>query len=380
MAGRAGRRGKDKEGLVLYLPHREPVDPEDIRGIMSGGLAPLVSRMSFHYDFMLKALHKSSSESPDLMKRLLDNSYGAVQRVARKTVVDAEIVALSAQIAALGVTDDHRTTASEKAELDHDVATTRRGAHKKATEALAAWIAANPTWSATKALLDKERLLLRQKENLTVESEGYAAENDTRRFEPVLHSLMEGGYATATDDSYALTPLGVLATECNEANPLLLSYLYDSEMLKGAGVAEIVAALATFVVDREAIEKSHSVSELPSIIHDVIYAVAGWGEEGLATDDSCVVRSDPEYWCTTTLWVHIASLWLRGTTAGEICHRYDLMEGNLMKGLLKVNNIVREWKALATIRADVDMLLVLEDVESKLLHGLAVPESLYLRL
>jgi hypothetical protein len=56
------------------------------------------------------------------------------------------------------------------------------------------------------------------------------------------------------------------------------------------------------------------------------------------------------------------------------------MEGNLMKGLLKTANLVREWKAMATVRADVDMLATLDGVESRLLKGVAVPESLYLRL
>ena len=376
MAGRAGRRGKDKEGLVLYLPHREPVEPEEIRGVMSGGLAPLVSRMAFHYDFMLKALHKAS----DLTKTLLDNSYGTVQRVERKAVVDAEIAAVTARIAGLGVTEEQRSAAVAKAALDLEVATSRRGAYKRATEALAAWTTATPTWSKTKTLLEEERALLRKKEDLTVESEGYAAENDARRFEPVLHALLEGGYATKTEDSYALTPLGVLATECNEANPLLLSYLYDSELLKGASLEEIVATLATFVADREALEKGGRLGGLSAVVVDTTATVADWAQECLATDDACGVLSPPDYWSTATLWVDIAHQWLRGITAGEICYRYELMEGNLMKGLLKVNNIVREWKALATIRADVDMLATLTDVESRLLHGVAVPESLYLRL
>jgi len=56
------------------------------------------------------------------------------------------------------------------------------------------------------------------------------------------------------------------------------------------------------------------------------------------------------------------------------------MEGNLMKGLLKVANLVREWKAMATVRGDVDMLKTMDGVEGRLLHGIAVPESLYLRL
>jgi superfamily II RNA helicase len=35
MAGRAGRRGKDKEGLVLYLPEREPLSVTEIQRMMT---------------------------------------------------------------------------------------------------------------------------------------------------------------------------------------------------------------------------------------------------------------------------------------------------------------------------------------------------------
>jgi superfamily II RNA helicase len=38
MAGRAGRRGKDTQGVVIYLPSRNPVEPAEMRGILSGGL------------------------------------------------------------------------------------------------------------------------------------------------------------------------------------------------------------------------------------------------------------------------------------------------------------------------------------------------------
>lgn len=375
MAGRAGRRGKDKEGLVLYLPSREPVEPEVLRGVLGGGLAALHSRMAFHYDFALKALHKG----PGLTNRLLDNSYGTVQRRAHIAVLETRLAALGT---GTGPLDAARALATEKAALDHEVATTRRGAHKRATEALAAWTTTHgAAWPAAKAALEAERVLVRERETLKAEAEGYEAENDGRRFEPVLLSLVDGGYATKEEETgFALTPLGVLATECNEANPLLFSYLYESGLLKGARVEEIVGAVAAFVVDREAIEKSRKPSGVSTRVHDILDALGEWNHECIERDYAFGVLSPPDYWCATTLWVEVATLWLQGTTAGELCVRFELMEGNLMKGLLKVANLVREWKAMATIRADVDMLATLDGVESLVLKGIAVPESLYSRM
>lgn len=56
MAGRAGRRGKDDKGLVLYLPDKRPEDLESIQRMMKGSRATFQSRMTFHYDFLLKTL------------------------------------------------------------------------------------------------------------------------------------------------------------------------------------------------------------------------------------------------------------------------------------------------------------------------------------
>jgi len=387
MAGRAGRRGKDTEGLVLYLPHREPIDLEDLRGILGGGLAPLRSRLAFHYDFMLKTLHKSPrgtdrSDSPCLSETLLVNCYGGLQRSARKAAAEARLAARTVLVAALSVTAEERALESDLQRLEHEAATTRRGAFKRATEALATWRETHKaTWPAVKARLEEERRLAKECATLRAESEGYALENDVRRFGPVLDSLVGGGYAEKKEDHYLLTPLGILATECNEANPLLFSYLYDTGLLTGASMDDVVIVVAAFVKDTEAIEKSAPLGSLVSpFVADLLSTIAGWAEESYHNDDACGVLSPPDYWSTTTLWVAIVARWLQGVTARELCRDHALMEGNLMKGLLKVANLVREWKAMATVRGDVDMLKTMDGVEGRLLHGIAVPESLYLRL
>jgi len=380
MAGRAGRRGKDKEGLVLYLPAREPVDLEDIRGVLGGGLALLQSRMPFHYDFALKAIHKRSS----LCGTLLTGSYGSVQREKRIGILTLRIAAIAEALAALGLKDETRAVAAERAALEHAVVTTRRAAHKKAVADWDAWVSKNKeTWPPLQAALEKEKILLKERESLVAESEGYKAANSIERLEPVLQALEDGGYAVKSEGgAYALTPMGVLATECNEANPLLFSYLYESGLLKGARVEEIVGAVASFIQDKEAQEKSRTgaATELSDTVKDVLCALEAWGYESIGRDDAFGVRSSEDYWYVTTFWVFIATDWIKGVSAAELCVRYGLMEGNLMKGLLKVANLVREWKTMATVRADVDMLATLDGVELLILKGIAVPESLYLRL
>jgi superfamily II RNA helicase len=73
--------------------------------------------------------------------------------------------------------------------------------------------------------------------------------------------------------------------------------------------------------------------------------------------------------------------WIRGEkSAAEIATTYDIYEGNLMRGLHKLANLVNEWTSLATLTADVDMLTTLAEAPSRLLRDIAQPESLYLRL
>jgi hypothetical protein len=57
---------------------------------------------------------------------------------------------------------------------------------------------------------------------------------------------------------------------------------------------------------------------------------------------------------------------------------YELFEGNFIRMLSKLVNVLEEWRALATLKTDTDMLNLLVDVEQKLRMNSS--DSLYLRL
>jgi superfamily II RNA helicase len=197
-------------------------------------------------------------------------------------------------------------------------------------------------------------------------------------------ALLETAETAETAETPKLTEFGIAATEVNEANPLLLAKLYLSGLLAKASMAEIVGVLGAFIVDREAEEKTQHPRALPTpitpLMNDVLMAIDGWGQKGAETDRNAGIESPQGYWSLTTLWVQVGMEWVEGAEAAQLASKYELYEGNLMKGLLKLANIVNEWISIATLRSDVDMLETMKTAQTALIRDIVQPESLYLRL
>jgi superfamily II RNA helicase len=383
MAGRAGRRGKDKQGIVLYLPARNPIEPDDMRTILSGALQPLTSRLQFHYDFVLKALH-AASRSSDADKKpvwesVVDGSYWMAQREAARDAAAKELANVESQMKALRLTKEQELELEERAALKEQIATTTNAARRKAQVALERWSERHvgPTWKTAEQLHQQKQKMRDSCEKLQRQIAEFYKPNGSR-IEPVMNTLTAWGALS----NYKMTGFGLLATEVNEANPLLLAKLYDSALLRDATPLEIVQVLGSFIVDKEALDKSQDPAELSlaEVVKKSMYAADDWGRFGTQQDRLHDVESPEEFWSLSTYWCLIAGDWFRGDSAAEIATRYEIYEGNLMRGLHKLANLVNEWCAMATIRGDVDMLSRLAETPAKLLRDIAIPESLYLRL
>jgi superfamily II RNA helicase len=388
MAGRAGRRGKDTQGVVIYLPSRDPVEPEEMRGILSGGLVPLTSRLAFHYDFLIKALHVSKTASTPVWNTVIKNSYWAAQRAVAAAAAEKEAAALRTALAALEVSEADAAEMRTRDQLATEVRSSVNAAKRKAAAALNHWTERHmgPKWKA----LEAKWASVKKTQASLVAAESAVVELRTDRTEdkvaPVLAvlgdwGLMESG-AAAAGATPALNTAGTLATEFNEGNPLLLGRLYTSGLLKDATATEIVSVLGAFIVDKEAQDKSTHPSYLDttSLVKSTLLTVDGWAQEGLDIEAKYNVGSPEEFWNLTTLWVELGAEWLAGAEAAALATKYEIYEGNLMRGILKLTALLNEWISIATFMADVDILDRLKDVPAKLLRDIAVPESLYLRL
>ena len=390
MAGRAGRRGKDTQGTVIYLPSRDPMDLDEIRGVFSGKLVPLESRLQFHYDFLLKAIHASQTqtEAQPVWTTLIDQSYWAQQQQTAKLQILEDIRILKEKQTELLLNPQDLAELNHYQTLETAAKTATNAAKRKAQQALDQWRDRHmgPKWASNIKVY-----AIYQKHQTTIDNHNETLSRlnvsvQETRITPLLKALQNHGaiYPLSETQHPKLTEFGTAATEVNEANPILMAKLYLSQKLASATLQEIVGTLGAFIMDREAEEKTVHPRSLPNnitpLVKDTLMAIDAWGVEGTATDKKAGVDSPDGYWSLTTLWVQIGTEWCEGVDAAHLSSKYEIYEGNLMKGLLKLNSIVQEWVTIATLKADVDMLNTMKDAQTTILRDIAQPESLYLKL
>jgi superfamily II RNA helicase len=72
--------------------------------------------------------------------------------------------------------------------------------------------------------------------------------------------------------------------------------------------------------------------------------------------------------------------WLNGEHASVLCSEYGLFEGNFIRSVLKMSNMLDEWLAMATYCQHTEQIQKISDVKALLVRDLVIADSLYLRL
>ena len=369
MAGRAGRRGLDTEGLVIYEPMGYPVDSGDLKGLLTGALTPLSSRMRFHYDFVLK---NRSDASLDLAAK----SYWALQQRQTRAALgkDLEDLRIRLEAAEAGLTPEQKVMASQKAELESVVTLSVNAKRKKAEAALRAWNSENQLPAAVVQRYS-DLVGLRYEH---AELRGAVEEWDAKpllRLDPVESCLKAWGLVNP--DTGVITDLGVAATECNESHPILMSRLAASGRMSAIPANEIPAILAGFLNEGKEGDAALSDAGLSRPALDILYWLDDEARKCINDEDRFGVRSPVEFWNLSAVWVCVTARWMAGHGLTEIANEFGLFEGNIQRGLLRISNILDEWKTVATLRQDLEMLEKLGAVS--ITRDELIVDSLYLR-
>jgi len=363
MAGRAGRRGLDTQGLVLYQPMRDPVDPGELRGLLTGALPALQSRMRFHYDFLLKQLLHPASET------IAEKSYWAQEQKATR-------VQLGKELAALGtlVPPAHVDEIAELIALEEQVATSVNAKRKKAQQAVTKWLAEHDYKQMDRLKADYMafQAVVQQRDRLALQIADWDA-SPLLCLEPQEKCLRAWGLVEE-----GLSPIGLAATEVNEGHCILMPLLAASGQCADLTGEEIACVLAGCIREHGSEEVSLSSSGLRPAAIAVLQWMDNQARLCQRTEDVHGVFSPPHFWDLSALWVCVAARWLAGHGLTEIAMEFTLFEGNVQRGLLRIANLLEEWGAVATLRQD---LATLEKLASlRFLRNEVIVDSLYLRL
>lgn len=380
MAGRAGRRGKDDKGLVLYLPDRQPEAMEDVKRMMTGAKATFQSRMTFHYDFLLKTLQADNLDWLGLMRQ----SYWYRRHERLVEGVQKELVKEEKTLATMTLSLQEIGAMEEREELAAKIKSSVNAARREAQKAWSAW--ENSHMGARWATVTKDLWPAYKKSKQEVQDlrlELAAMEDPSRDVWPSLRALGNMGLleTPVTPDALKLTPLGVMATEVNEGHAILMSKTYAQQLMKDYTPEQILTVLAAFIQEGTEAPPVDSL-QVPAPCIEALWAIHRIGQDCQAQERAANAPPAPKdgYWDLNTFWVEPVWRWLNGATTQELSADYEFYEGNLLRTLMKLVNILEEWRSLASLKQDVHMLNKMRGYEDRLLSGIAICDSLYLRI
>jgi len=384
MAGRAGRRGKDKEGLVLYLPERDPVSVQELHQIMKGSKQAVMSRMDFGYDFLLKTLNAGNTSWLTLMEQ----SYWYQQRLTQLQQNEKEIAAIKAKIATTNscLSPELIALCEEKKARTEAIQAAKGNKYKKLQQDYNAWEKATlQTNQAQAALLNYQSLLALEAELRSATNyEAYLKDHASDMAAPISFLRAAGYLKESTSQALTaadLTLKGTLATEINEGHPLLMTELFLSKAAHSLDGPELAALLSVFLedFDKDAAVSLGSVA-VPTTVKKVMELVNV--DANVLSELEYKHQAAKDTWNLSLQWAELVYRWLteEGIHIATLCQDYGTFEGNLVRGFLKLTNLLDEWTSLATFCEHGDQLEKITTTKALLVRGIVQPTSLYLKL
>ena len=352
MAGRAGRRGKDDKGIVIYLPVHKPEDPFEVKQMLTGKSDSVSSKLKFDYSYILSMLQSGKSIEKQTFKeeiRLTEIQY-FIEKIEEESKKLPEI----------------QPDVLEELENKENIETQLKTAVNKGKtilqSALQRWNNAHmgPKWADHQKNYKNYKKNKEQISRFNREIEILSKNDEMELFKSILEKF---GYI----QNNTLTKLGTLAAEIHEGHPLLMSKLYESRMVHNESAEIITEILSCFLEmphTEEIIEKD-----------DIVESLRRYGRNIYIAENYI---HEPEYWELTEYWMAVVHDWINGETF--VCEKYGVEQGNFVRAMLKLSNIIDEWINISTICEDVEMIEKMKDMKNKVVRDFVIPDSLYLRI
>lgn len=380
MAGRAGRRGLDTMGTVIYLPDRNPIEPHEMRAMMCGGRAEVTSRMEFDYDFILKTIQSGNRTWLDI----LEKSYWRRQRQVQMDEIRAEQLKLRTRLQQIQLSSEDMEVVQQKVDLEQQIASLTNAKRKKAELQLLRWKDENRgvKWEHALKAYDEAQSIHR---NLSRFDRDLEILSDTSSdVERKIKVLEQTGFLKPIEDPKAhtkdsLTTVGVLATELNESDALLISQFYLTARAKDLAPEELLCILAGCIMDgKMGNEISLSDIKVPQAVKDGFYDLTDLWDNLRKVE--LVQNSAQSKWNMSISWIGPIWDWINGDEVATICQTYGIYEGNLIRSVLKLQNMLDEWRSMAAYCEHTDTMDKFRDAHQLLVREAVIQDSLYLHM
>jgi superfamily II RNA helicase len=442
-AGRAGRRGKDTEGHVIYAPLRFIEHHSPVREVLFGPKMQIHSFFNIDFSFILKSI-MSNSDQTSTTSTPTTPTTTSLTNVIKKSLLYREeeqyqegdkhlIQRLQKELTTINETWTFQT--SEKQKFIEQIQTLRyqeeSGKNHNKRRVIGQQInTLSEEWASPQKLTVQTQKQLNtimsgQKnkpflENTIREKEFNTSNTGLRVLTQIWYTLCylrdykyisfddsslystnnTNGTGNQTSEKFievfdkisskSLTEKGIIASDINESNPIVMTELLSKGFFdtKTMDIPTINAVLALFVEEKRPGNGRHdgerlSISDLsvPDNVKQLLTTVMDIYKE------TSKYASEYELECghgePQLEFVEYAYWWSTGMSLEELSDKISgdgVYEGSFVRYMNKLNNILNELIECSQVQGKIEMVEPLVKAQNDIMRGIMNVESIYLRV
>jgi len=365
MAGRAGRRGLDKFGNVFLLPKYLSSEKE-VKNIILGKPVTLKSRLNLDYSYyfrMFKMVDKKENFM-DFITSQTENSYFEKENQLTYISIKKELTEYKNEL--------------DKIEFDNKEFEEYQDIQLKLENEMMY------SQGQIKKMLKKLKMIKNQdlyKKILKLVKKIKSLEEILTNNYLIKHFNYLKEFLESEDfiQNELLTKMGLIASEINQINPLVISYLMINGYLDKMSFPELVGFISLFLDGKK--EDQYTLSELQDefedidIIYKTLETIDYYQEVDTKLNNILPYPFSENYQICYDNY-SICYHWANGIKWKDLgCKLY---EGDFVKVILRIHQILRELKKGFEIMENFEMIKLIDDNQDSLIREVVILDSLYL--
>jgi superfamily II RNA helicase len=374
MSGRAGRRGLDKFGTVIILPTFNLMSYDAMKLLMSGKSPSLKSKFQLSYQFVLKTIYNSDFDINHYFKNTLfdlenqkmkKNDELLISNLQNETdelFKNEEVI-----LEKMKEVDEIEKKLNDKIFVIKNKE--RRNLEKKKQEIK---LAVNYKNFENKFKIYKEKNI---EINRATDNIWYCTHGLEDNMNKMITLLEEEKFI----ENKLITPKGIIASSICEVNELSLSQAIYDGIFDNLKFEEIIALISSFINEKDPNGNDKYISDLKvsPILKEKIQYLDDISEYYYNSEDknSIYINSDFKVYLD---FIEPSYIWAQGKTIQEVYNYTSIYDGNFVKAILRINNIMMNFSDICNHLKKYDLLKKIENYEEILIRDVVSINSLYI--
>jgi superfamily II RNA helicase len=161
---------------------------------------------------------------------------------------------------------------------------------------------------------------------------------------------------------------------------LLMSQFYKMEGSTKLEPVEVLTILAACITEAKKDGEQPTIEQLNTSekVKSALHTLNDTWHKLCDREAACGARQSE--WSLSTFWIDPMLRWMEGDSVASICSEFGVYEGNLIRSVLKLQNMLEEWRSMAQYCQDVEVLDRFRDANSLLIRETVIQDSLYLHI